>query len=191
MGLKRGTVKLEKHNNNWKDDFNIEKDNLEKLFGDVALKIEHIGSTSLNEIMAKPIIDIAVGLRSLDDFKKVENNFKNYPYSIKEDSVTDEILVRKEQNECIMYLIHVMEIESKRYIDTIVFRDYLIENPNRLKEYEKLKIQLAKKYADNRVMYTMSKAEFIQNTLKMAYCKNWLNKYKVNNIIYFVFFIKK
>ena len=122
MGLKRGTVKLEKHNNNWKDDFNIEKDNLEKLFGDVALKIEHIGSTSLNEIMAKPIIDIAVGVRSLDDFKKVENNFKNYPYSIKEDSVTDEILVRKEQNECIMYLIHVMEIESKRYIDTIVFR---------------------------------------------------------------------
>lgn len=172
MGLKRGTVKLEKHNNNWKNDFNIEKDNLEKLFGDVALKIEHIGSTSLNEIMAKPIIDIAVGVRSLDDFKKVESNFKNYPYSIKEDSVTDEILVRKEQNECILYLIHVMEIESKRYIDTIVFRDYLIENPNRLKEYEKLKIQLAKKYADNRVMYTMSKAEFIQNTLKMAYCKN-------------------
>ena len=101
MGLKRGTVKLEKHNNNWKDDFNIEKDNLEKLFGDVALKIEHIGSTSLNEIMAKPIIDIAVGVRSLDDFKKVEKKNKNYPYSIKEDSVTDEILVRKEQNEII------------------------------------------------------------------------------------------
>lgn len=172
MGLKRGTVKLEKHNNNWKNDFNIEKDNLEKLFGDVALKIEHIGSTSLNEIMAKPIIDIAVGVRSLDDFKNVESNFKNYPYSIKEDSVSDEILVRKEQNECITYLIHVMEIDSKRYVDTIVFRDYLRKNPNKQKEYEKLKIELAKKYANNRVMYTMSKSQFIKNTLKMAYSKN-------------------
>lgn len=62
-----------------------------------------------------------------------------------------------------------MEIESKRYKDTIIFRDYMRTQSAAVKEYEQLKEKLAEKYADNRKMYTSSKNEFIQSVIKIAY----------------------
>ena len=66
MGLRVGTVKIEKYNPNWKNMFNEEKEILNKLFGDLAIKIEHIGSTSIENLSAKPIIDILVSVKSLN-----------------------------------------------------------------------------------------------------------------------------
>lgn len=172
MGLKVGTVKLENYNLNWKNMFNQEKENLEEIFKDLAIKIEHIGSTSVEGILAKPIIDIAVAVESLRDFDKVRGCFKKDPYSIKNDSTCDEILVRKGTEQNRTYFIHIMEIDSKRYKDTIIFRDYLRSHIEVLKEYENLKKELARKYANNRKMYTISKSEFIQKVIKKAYREN-------------------
>lgn len=64
MGLKAGTVRLEEYDNKWADMFAEEKVNLQKVFGEIAICIEHIGSTSVEGLSAKPIIDIAVGLKA-------------------------------------------------------------------------------------------------------------------------------
>ena len=168
MGLKVGTVKLEKYDSKWKEMFKEEKQELEKIFGPLAIKIEHIGSTSIEGLSSKPIIDIAIALVKLEDFKKIKHNFEKEPYSIKEDSVQDEILIRKGNEDNRTHFIHIMEIESKRYKDTIKFRDYMRTHSQAVKEYEELKEKLAKKYADNRKMYTNSKNEFIQSILKKA-----------------------
>lgn len=61
-----------------------------------------------------------------------------------------------------------MEINSKRYQDTIVFRDYIRNHIKALKGYENLKKDLAKKYANDRKMYTSSKNEFIKNIIELA-----------------------
>lgn len=171
MGLKVGTVKVEKYNPIWKEMFNEEKENLEKIFKGVAIQIEHIGSTAVEGLSSKPIIDIAVAVKKLTDFEKVKNYFEKEPYSIKEDSVDDEILVRKGSVENRTHFIHVMEVDSKRYQDTIIFRNYLRENKEVLKQYEDLKNNLAKKYAEDRKMYTASKNEFIQKIINIAYTK--------------------
>lgn len=168
MGLRVGTVKIEKYNPNWKNMFNEEKEILNKLFGDLAIKIEHIGSTSIENLSAKPIIDILVSVKSLDDFEKVRKYFEKEPYSIKSDSVCDEILIRKGTEDNRTHFIHIMEINSKRYQDTIVFRDYIRKHIKALKEYENLKKYLAKKYEDDRKMYTSSKNEFIKNIIELA-----------------------
>lgn len=168
MGLKVGTVKIEKYNPNWKNMFNEEKEILTKLFGDVAIKIEHVGSTSVENLSAKPIIDILVAVRSLDDFEKVRKCFEKEPYSIKDDSVCDEILIRKGNEDNRTHFIHVMEINSKRCQDTLIFRDYLRSHVKALEDYENLKKTLAKKYANDRKMYTSSKDEFIKNIIKLA-----------------------
>lgn len=169
MGLKIGTVQLEKYDSKWKEMFNEEKENLKAIFKDLAVEIEHIGSTSIEGLTSKPIIDIAVGVNKLEDFVKVKKYFLEEPYSVKEDSVPGEILVRRGNKDNITHFIHVMEIESKRYKDTISFRNYLRTHKETLQEYESLKEELAKKYADNRKMYTSSKNDFIQNILKLAY----------------------
>lgn len=169
MGLKVGTVKLEEYNPKWKDNFNEEKENLSKIFGNVALSIEHIGSTSIPGLSAKPIIDILVVINNFKDFEKAKEDFLYEPYSIKEDSPSDEILVRKRMGEdTTTHLIHIMEANTTRCTNTILFRDYLINHQDTLKEYENLKKDLAKKYKDNRKMYTASKNDFIQNVLKLA-----------------------
>ena len=168
MGLKVGIVKLEPYDINWKSMFEEEKDNLKKIFREIALTIEHIGSTSIEGLSAKPIIDIAVGVNGLKDFQKIRHYFECEPYSIKSDSHCDEILIRKGPEENRTHFIHVMEIDSQRYKNTILFRDYLKSHTEYLKEYENLKKTLAEKYADNRKKYTDSKNEFIQKVLVLA-----------------------
>lgn len=169
MGLKVGTVKLEEYNEEWKTMFNEEKINLMKTFGDKAIAIEHIGSTSVPGLSAKPIIDITVVIKDFKEFDSLQEFFNKEPYSIKEDSPKDEILVRKRIGlDTTTHLIHVMEENSKRCTDTILFRNYLLKHPEIVKKYEDLKKKLAEKYADNRKMYTASKNDFIQEVLKAA-----------------------
>ncbi len=169
MGLKVGTVRIEKYNSDWEKKFLKEKEILSKIFGDLAIEIEHIGSTAVKGLSAKPIIDIAVGVNKLEDFEKVKNEFKKEPYLIKENSDDGEILIRKGTEDNRTHYIHVMEINSKRYKDTIVFRDYLRKHEDVAREYETLKIKLAIKYANNRKMYTSSKNEYIEKIREKAY----------------------
>ena len=169
MGIKMGTVRLEEYNNNWQKEFEEEKNNLKEIFQNIAISIEHVGSTSIEGISAKPIIDIAVGVNKLDDFEKVRKQFiNNQEYSVREENTEGEILVRKGPSENITHLIHVMEYESERYQNTIIFRDYLRKNLEAKNEYEKLKEELAEKYKDDRKMYTASKNDFIQKILENA-----------------------
>ena len=168
MGLKVGTVKLEEYNPKWKEMFNEEKENLKKIFQSLAINIEHIGSTSVEGLSSKPIIDIAVTLNKLTDFEKVKKYFEKEPYSIKKDSVDDEILIRKGSEDNRTHFIHIMEQSSDRYKNTILFRDYIRNHIEILQEYEQLKKDLAEKYADNRPMYTASKNDFIQKVLKLS-----------------------
>lgn len=175
MGLKVGLVKLEKYNANWKNEFLKEKENLEKVFGKLAIEIEHVGSTAVDEISAKPIIDIMVGINSFSDFEKVKDYFSKEPYSIKEDSSPDEILVRKGPEDNRTHFIHIVETNSKRYFDTIAFRNYLRTHEDAKKKYEILKINLAEKYANDRKSYTSSKNDFIQEIIEKAYRENMQN----------------
>ena len=73
MGLEIGIVRIEDYNSNWQNKFEEEKKNLREIFKDTAVTIEHIGSTSIEGMSAKSIIDIAVGVNKLNDFKKVRN----------------------------------------------------------------------------------------------------------------------
>ena len=169
MGLKMGTVRIEEYNSNWQKEFEEEKKNLKEIFEDIAITIEHIGSTSIEELSAKPIIDIAIGVSKLENFEKVRNKIiTNKNYSIREENPEGEILVRKGTDDYTSYLIHVMEYESDRYKNTIIFRDYLRKNKEDKIKYENLKKELGIKYKDNREMYTASKNDFIQGILKKA-----------------------
>lgn len=170
MGLKLGTVRLEEYNPVWEKEFEKEKEILKSILRDYAVSIEHIGSTSIKGISAKPIIDIAIGVDILKSISFIKDKFSNYSdYSVKEDSVEGEILVVKRfDKDYTTHLIHIMEIEKERYKDSILFRDYLIKNSDIAKRYEKLKIALAKKYADDRKKYTSSKTEFITAVLNEA-----------------------
>lgn len=165
MGLTNNTVKLENNYEKWKKMFEEEKNNLNKIFDNNSLKIEHVGSTAVKGLLAKPIVDIAIGLDSFEDIKIYENKLKEI-YTFKENFKKNEILLIKENKTETFFLIHILLVNDKRYQDMIKFRNILNNNKEILKEYEDLKITLSKKYANDRKMYTQSKNEFITNILK-------------------------
>lgn len=167
MGLKVGEVKLEKWNSQWRDNFEIEKQNLLNIFGLLAIDIQHIGSTSVYQLDAKPIIDIAVSLKDLANFERVRQTFEEDPnYSIKCNNEPGEILVRKGPENNRTHFIHVMEQGSQRLNDSIKFRDALRHSGQLRDEYCELKHRLASKYPNDRKSYTISKADFIQRVLR-------------------------
>ena len=68
IGLRRGDVRLFEHNKEWKIEGERTVNELRKILGSDAVDIQHVGSTSIKSIKAKPIIDIAVGT---DDFNRI------------------------------------------------------------------------------------------------------------------------
>ena len=158
MGLINGKVYLENNYLLWKEMFNKEKELLKAIFPNAT--IEHVGSTAVEDLLAKPIVDIAIGLNNLN-IDNVINKLNDYKIKYND----DEILLIKEENNETYYLIHILNINSDRYKNMIKFRDILINNPNIKDEYEKLKIKLKEKYSNNRILYTKSKEGFIKRCI--------------------------
>lgn len=165
MGLINNTVSLENNYELYKKIFKEEKAYLESVFKENRFKIEHVGSTAVKNLLSKPVVDIAIGVDDLNSFKKYYS-LLNKRYTITENREKEEILLVKENEKETFCLIHVLDIKSNRYTNMIKFRDILINNLDILKKYENLKIDLAKKYKDDRKNYTKSKNEFINKVLK-------------------------
>lgn len=165
MGLINNTVSLENNYELYKKIFKEEKAYLESVFKENRFKIEHVGSTAVKNLLSKPVVDIAIGVDDLNSFKKYYS-LLNKRYTITENREKEEILLVKENEKETFCLIHVLDIKSNRYTNMIKFRDILINNLDILKKYENLKIDLAKKYKDDRKNYTKSKNEFINEVLK-------------------------
>ena len=169
IGLELGKVVLSSYDEEWKSNFDTEKKNLGEILKGIAITIEHVGSTAIESIKAKPVVDIAVGVKSRKDFEKCAKRFDGLEdYSVKEDNAEDELLVRKGPESKRMNFIHIMAIDSDKYKDTIIFRDYMRDNKEAREEYEKLKIELAMKYPNERKKYTSSKDEYIKKIIKIA-----------------------
>ena len=165
MGLKNNSVYLESNDEKWHNLFIKEKNILINIFNEDNYAIEHVGSTSIKGLLAKPIIDIVIGIDLFANFKKYLKDLEKI-YTIKNNIDKKEILLIKENKKETFCLIHVLEQNDDRYKNMIKFRNILNSNPKILKEYEKLKQDLAEKYPNDRQEYTKSKNEFIQSILK-------------------------
>ena len=176
LGLKRGVVELVDHDPKWK---NAATDTIKKLwqiFGTVAKDIQHIGSTAIDNIKAKPIIDIGV---LIDDFSEAEalyselenNGFSNrgllldkqsMVFSMGEDIPPDDRITT--------HYIHIVKSGDTDWRDYIAFRDYLNANTSIAKAYETIKIKLASEYPydKGRLKYVDGKSNFISQTLHNA-----------------------
>ena len=80
IGLKRGTVKIVPYSEVWKKLFETEKDLLLSAIGSYVLEIEHVGSTSVKNLEAKPIIDIAVAVGNISNVEKCVSPLENLGY---------------------------------------------------------------------------------------------------------------
>lgn len=170
IGLERGTVELRHYSPEWADLFEQEKQLLVDTFGDRILAVEHIGSTAIPGIPAKPIIDMNAAVESLDDIDDFIQKLPELGYEyIPERRYTDRQFFPKGSSERRTHHLNLVELDSQTaWKNQLLFRDYLIEHEDVRNEYAELKRNLANKYADNREEYTEQKSDLIMNTIKKA-----------------------
>jgi GrpB-like predicted nucleotidyltransferase (UPF0157 family) len=160
-------IQIVAHDPNWQSMFESEKQCLAKLIKPwLCGSIEHIGSTSVTGLAAKPVIDIMVGVDSLAASQKAievlsDNGYCYYPYKA-------EIMhwFCKPTPEIRTHHLHLVPFKNELWHERIKFRDCLRTNPGLANEYAKLKLALAKEHKNNRELYTISKWPFIKKVIE-------------------------
>ncbi len=170
LGVKRGIVRLEEYNPEWVALFEMEKQPLISAFGSRIQAIEHIGSTAIPGMCAKPIIDMNVAVESLDDINDFIHTLPKLGYEyIPERRFADRQFFPKGLPECRTHHLNLVEIRSETgWRNPLLFRDYLRAHEEARAEYRELKEKLATQYFDNRDEYTEGKGSFIHRILKEA-----------------------
>ena len=168
-------IQIVPHAPEWQNWFAEEASRLRVAFGELALRIDHVGSTAVPALAAKPIIDIQVSVASLTprgwlvpyltplgyhhvdlgDFDLV------YPY------------FRKPNSWPHSHHVHVCVAGSEQERRHLAFRDYLRMHPHVAAEYARLKVQLAREHLGRdqaeRERYSLAKSEFVEAALARAY----------------------
>ena len=167
VGLERDIVKLIPYNRNWERLFEDEKSRLQEVIGAYVLDIQHVGSTSIPGMIAKPIIDIAIAVQSFEDATVCIKPIEQLGYEYRgEFGIPRRHYFTKGDPRT--HHIHMNEISSRDWLNQITFRNYLIQHPGVAKEYAELKVKLAQSYPTNLQLYTESKAPFINHVLQLA-----------------------
>lgn len=175
-------IELVPYNTEWPKLAEIEiKKLFEALPKNHILDIQHVGSTAIFGMLAKPIIDIQIAVDSLKAIKPIAINIlKLLGYVYWDENPDSERLFfvkgmppfgKKRTHH-----VHIVEPGSKQWKNKIIFRDYLISHPELAHDYEKLKRSLATLYTYDREQYTDAKASFINKILKNASEKSALIK---------------
>ena len=156
-------VRLVKYNPLWPSQFCKEAKKLSTVLGDLALKISHVGSTSIPGMIAKPIIDINISVQSLEPMEpyKVPLEKLGYTFIVDPDPI-DLHFFAKPFSHPRSYHIHVCTIGSWHEISDLAFRDFLISNPTEGINYGKLKSNLVSKFKGDRESYIKGKDSFIK-----------------------------
>jgi len=169
LGLHKDKVELMSYTTEWANEFKKEKAILEKLLHGYALAIEHVGSTSIPGLSAKPVLDIAVAVKDLDTLRKLIPLLSENGYEVTDSIDTkEEIFARKGISELCTHYIHLEVIGNTYWKNHILFRDYLLQHPEVIKEYEALKQKLSTEHKEEREKYTSAKNEFIQRFLGLV-----------------------
>ena len=149
----------------WRKMFEAEKRSLWAALGGVSAQIEHIGSTAVEGLAAKPVIDLMVGL---EDFSIADHLIQTiealgYEYIKKYEAVMPfRRFFIKEQAGIRTHQIHMVGIGSEFWERLILFRDYLSQNPVVAIEYAALKKKLADREWGDVNEYADAKTEFIR-----------------------------
>lgn len=166
-GVERYKVRLQPHNLLWDIEFRTVKKELEELLKDDIIDIQHVGSTAIPLICAKPILDIAIKVKSIK-LLNIENlKLAGYDYcGMQHGNENYHLFVLRGENQVSLRHIHYYEKNEKEFDLLVGFRNYLNSNDDMAMEYERIKMELAEKYPEDRISYTNGKEAFIQSIYK-------------------------
>jgi GrpB-like predicted nucleotidyltransferase (UPF0157 family) len=164
-------IELAQYSPQWNSLFEAERSVFASVFSPLTFRIEHIGSTAVPGLGAKPIIDVLVGGHSLAEIEARVSAMEalGYQYMAEHEVVFPQRrffakpLVRPRQ-----FHLHAVAMDSQFFVEHLLFRDALRADPGLAAEYFALKVDLAARFGNDREGYTDAKTLFIQSAIQRA-----------------------
>ena len=170
LGLKNNEVRLVEYSPKWRDEFERSKNLILDHTHIPENRIEHIGSTSIIGMSAKPIIDIVIGV---DDLKKVDKTlFKELEkagfFRLKVNRPNEIVLAKflDESYKVKTHFIHLVEYKKDLWHNLVFFRDYLNNNKEDREKYLDIKKKYVSKSSTGIIDYTNYKENFVKEIYK-------------------------
>jgi GrpB-like predicted nucleotidyltransferase (UPF0157 family) len=152
----------------WAAEFRVRATGLRRALGERALRIDHIGSTSVTSLAAKPIVDIQVSVAEFEPFDALEAAMREAGYVLRGDNPELTKRYFRETPGARRCHVHIRRAGSWHEQWALLFRDYLRGHGDVARDYAALKRRLAKRYGDDRRAYTDAKGDFFWATIRAA-----------------------
>ena len=171
IGLRRHTVRVVDHDPSWSALFANECRSLHRTLGDLVADVQHVGSTAVPDLPAKPILDIAVAIRTTDPIPDIVERLTGIGYIYRGDGGDDggHLFVRESEPDIRTVHVHVVELNGTQWRNYLLFRKMLLEDASVRKRYAAIKNNFAKQFPDDRKLYTSAKDGFIRGILGKAH----------------------
>jgi GrpB-like predicted nucleotidyltransferase (UPF0157 family) len=163
-------VEIVAYDGSWLAHFADEREALQKvlapwLYG----PIEHVGSTAVPGLAAKPVIDIMVGVETLDASRDAIGRLEaqlGYCYAPYKTDVMHWFCKPSPQQRT--HHLHLVPVHSRLWVERLAFRDALRADAELARAYAALKLELAARFRDDREAYTEAKSPFVRAVLAAA-----------------------
>jgi len=162
-------VKVVPHDPRWREAFETESHRVTAALGSNTVAIHHIGSTAIPDIYAKPVIDMLVEVRDINNVDVRAAEMKSLGYEVMgEFGIPGRRYFRRYQKGCRTNQIHVFRAGSDQVIRHLAFRDYMRAHPEEAQLYGDLKRRLATLHPDDPEAYMDGKDAFIKEIDRRA-----------------------
>lgn len=166
-----GPVVIVDYDPHWPVLYEQEKGRIVSAIGPKVLAIEHVGSSAVPGLGAKPIIDIMVAVRRLSDAEECIESLLSIGYEYVpeyNEIIPERRYFHKGPAEARTHHLHMVELTSEFWERHLLFRDFLRRRPQEAKRYWELKKELAERFRSDREAYTEAKSAFIESAVARA-----------------------
>ena len=164
LGLDHGVVRLSDYTQLWADLYREEEGRIKAAVGHLIIDLQHIGSTAIPGIKAKPILDMMAGVAQLEEaiLCKAPLEAIGYDYIAQAGIANDYVFGKGVART---HYLHVVEYGGAKWTNHLCFRDRLRNDPALAQAYERLKEELSRRFGDSRAKYHDAKSKFIKEVV--------------------------
>lgn len=158
-------IELVPHDPEWAGLYETAADEIRRALGPIGLSVEHVGSTAIPGIVAKPTIDVLIFVERYDPEAVYRSPLASLGYT--HHHRDDVHVLFKGSREGVAFNVHVVEEGAADASMMIVFRDYLRSHPDEARRYEELKLALAGRHRDA-TAYAEGKTSYVREVIRQA-----------------------
>lgn len=168
LGLQRGRVSVVPDYPGWRESFKTEREALLADAQGLLLEVEHVGSTTVPGLPAKPIIDIVAGVSSRETIPVLAEILTTSRWIDLGDKGESggHLFVKESEPEVRTHHLHVVVYGDLQWRSYLAFRDRLLDDESLKEQYAALKRDLLSTFVEDRSAYTKGKARFVRSVLE-------------------------